>query len=92
MSNAEKLSITLPAEMVSLIKSEVDAGRYASTSEVLREAMRGWLREEEIHKENLAAVRARISASLSDERPAVPLNIAFDRLEAKYRALAQTAE
>ena len=38
---AEKLSITLPAEMVSIIKARVQSGSYASTSEVLREAVRG---------------------------------------------------
>ena len=92
MNNAEKLSITLPSEMVSIIKSEVEAGRFASTSEVLREAMRGWIRVEAVHNENLAAIRARISASLADERPPVPFNEAFNRLEAKYCTLAKTTE
>lgn len=41
--NAEKLSITLPAEMVRLIREKVDLGAYASNSEVIREALRdGW--------------------------------------------------
>ena len=47
MSAIEKLSITLPSEMVMAIKTRVEAGSYASTSEVLREAMRLWLRQEE---------------------------------------------
>ena len=42
----EKLSITLPTEMVNVIKAEVEAGTFASTSEVLREAMRVWMRRE----------------------------------------------
>lgn len=44
--NAEKLSITLPAEMVRLIREKVDKGTYASNSEVIREAMRGWMDKE----------------------------------------------
>ncbi|WP_349644471.1 ribbon-helix-helix domain-containing protein [Rhizobium calliandrae] len=36
----EKLSVTLPSEMVAAIKSRVDAGAYASTRKVLRAAMR----------------------------------------------------
>ena len=56
----EKLSITLPSEMVAAIKSRVDAGAYASTSEVLRAAMRVWLREEAEYEERIAAIRARV--------------------------------
>ena len=65
---SEKLSITLPAEMVALIKQQVEVGRYASTSEVLRVAMRTWMRDEEEHAERLAAIRARIGRSLDDPR------------------------
>jgi antitoxin ParD1/3/4 len=92
MNNAEKLSITLPSEMVAIIKSEVDAGRYASTSEVLRDAMRGWIRTEQVHNETLVNIRARIFASLDDPRPSVPLDEAFKRLEAKFIANAHAAE
>jgi antitoxin ParD1/3/4 len=67
----EKLSITLPTEMVNVIKAEVEAGTFASTSEVLREAMRVWMRREEEHKERIAAIRARVQASLDDPRPSL---------------------
>jgi antitoxin ParD1/3/4 len=77
---AEKLSITLPPEMVRSIKDKVEAGTYASTSEVIREALRVWQRNEEEHSERLAAIRARIHRSLADARPDVPLAEAFDRL------------
>ncbi|WIY51677.1 type II toxin-antitoxin system ParD family antitoxin [Devosia sp. YIM 151766] len=79
---SEKLSITLPAEMVAAIKESVDSGRYSSTSEVLREAMRAWMRDEEEHAERLAALRARIKRSLDDPKPTVPLDDAFVRVRA----------
>jgi len=79
---AEKLSITLPADMVVLIKDQVAAGRYASTSEVLREAMRTWMRQEEEHGERMKAIKARIAASLDDPRPSVPIDEAFTRIRA----------
>lgn len=82
---AEKLSITLPAEMVSVINGQVAQGRFASVSEVLRDAMRLWMRQEEEHQERLAAIRARIDRSIADPRPPVPLDEAFERLELKYR-------
>jgi antitoxin ParD1/3/4 len=82
---SEKLSITLPAEMVTVIKEQVDAGRYASVSEVLRQAMRSWMRDEEEHAERLNAIRTRIARSLDDQRPAVTLDEAMARLEAHVR-------
>lgn len=80
MDAAEKLSITLPPEMVRTIKAKVEAGTYASTSEVIREAVRIWQRQEEEHEQRLASIRARVKRSLADSRPDVPLTEAFDRL------------
>lgn len=40
MAAIERLTITLPAEMAGLVKRAVDEGNYASTSEVIREALR----------------------------------------------------
>ncbi len=65
----EKLSISLPSEMVAAIKARVDAGSYASMSEVLRAAVRVWLREEEEYQQRIAAIRQRVKTSLDDPRP-----------------------
>jgi antitoxin ParD1/3/4 len=75
----EKLSITLPTEMVNLIKTRVEAGDYASTSEVLRAAMRVWMRQEEEHQERIASIRARVKTSLDDPRP----NLTGEEVKAK---------
>src|SRR5262245_1953863 len=80
MDMAEKLSITLPPEMVRAIRDKVEAGTYASTSEVIRKVVRIWHRQEQEHEERLAAIRARIRRSLADTRPDVPLAEAFDRI------------
>ncbi len=48
--NAEKLSITLPADMAQMIRNQVAAGAYSSNSEVIREAMRLW-QDRRIEKE-----------------------------------------
>jgi DNA segregation ATPase FtsK/SpoIIIE-like protein len=42
MSKLEKLSISLTPELASLVRSAVTEGDYASTSEVIREALRDW--------------------------------------------------
>jgi antitoxin ParD1/3/4 len=42
MSNVEKLSVAVTPEMAALMRQAVEAGEYASTSEVVRDAMREW--------------------------------------------------
>jgi len=62
MQPAEKLSITLPAEMVRVIRAKVESGSYSSNSEVIREAMRGWLERER----SLATLSAAIDRGVAD--------------------------
>ena len=80
----EKLSITLPENMVGLIKKQVKAGRFASTSEVLREALRHWLRNEEEHDARLEAVRAKVQRSINDPRPSLTTKQVHQRLETLF--------
>lgn len=42
MPKVQKISISLPQEMSNLINDAIDSGDYASTSEVIRDALRGW--------------------------------------------------
>ena len=42
MANVEKISIALPADMATLVRKAVETGDYASSSEVIREALREW--------------------------------------------------
>jgi antitoxin ParD1/3/4 len=71
MQNAEKISITLPPDMLRLIGEAVEAGEYASTSEALRDAVRAWQRQRIEDAERLAALRARVTASLADPAPSL---------------------
>ena len=73
MSAAEKISITLTPEMNRLIKQRVEAGDFASSSELIREALRLWQKRDEEHQERLAALRARIEKSMNDPRPSLSL-------------------
>jgi antitoxin ParD1/3/4 len=66
MSNAAKVSITLPPEMLRLIQRKVRSGAYASTSEVVREAMRDWQHREEERERRFAALDAAITRGLAD--------------------------
>jgi uncharacterized protein len=42
MATIEKISIALSSDMLSMVRGVVAAGDYASTSEVIREALREW--------------------------------------------------
>ena len=42
MPNVEKISIALPPEMVAVLRQAVETGEYASSSEVVRDALRDW--------------------------------------------------
>ena len=74
MAAAEKLSVTLTAAMVRDLEASVAAGEFASTSEALRDAVRMWRDAREERAERLAAIRARIQASIDDPRPSLPLD------------------
>jgi antitoxin ParD1/3/4 len=69
MKHAEKLSITLTPQMAKLVRDSVASGRFASASEVIRDAMRAWQQKEQEHEETIASIRARVQASLDDPRP-----------------------
>jgi antitoxin ParD1/3/4 len=51
------ISISLPPELIALIKSKVDSGRYSSTSEVVREALRLLERADQQEAERLKGLR-----------------------------------
>lgn len=77
---AEKISITLPPDMLITIKEKVQTGAYGSTSEVIREAMRLWQRQEEEYQARLALIRDRLDHS-ANSGESVPLDEAFDQIE-----------
>lgn len=84
MQNAEKISITVTSEMLQVIRASVASGEYASTSEVLRDAMRVWQREREERQQRLEAIRERVTHSLADPRPAIDANELRARLAAHH--------
>jgi antitoxin ParD1/3/4 len=66
MSGIERLTITLPAEMAILVRGAVDDGDYASTSEVVRTALRDWKMKRSLQLQELAALKSDIDKGLAD--------------------------
>ena len=86
MQSAEKISITLPPDMLRLLREAVAGGEYASTSEALRDAVRTWHRQRLEDAERLMALRTRAQASLADPSPSLSEAEADARLAALFAA------
>ncbi len=69
MQNVERLSITLPRDMVKTVRGAVSAGGYASNSEVIREAVRLWQEVNAARLQRQAELRAAIAEADADPRP-----------------------
>lgn len=66
MAGIERLTITLPSDMAVLVKGAVEEGDYASSSEVIREALRDWKVKRELQLQKIAALKADIDRGLAD--------------------------
>jgi antitoxin ParD1/3/4 len=71
MRNAEKVTITMTADLLQSVRDTVEAGEFATTSEAMRDAVRVWQRQRLEDSERLNAMRARIRRSLEDPRPSL---------------------
>ena len=81
MATAEKLSITLPAEMVRMIRERVGTGAYGSNSELIREALRGWMEREQ----RLVVLDTAIARGLADADAGRVQDIGMVREEMRSR-------
>jgi antitoxin ParD1/3/4 len=66
MAGIERLTITLPTELAAVVKSAVEQGDYASTSEVVRAALRDWKLKRALQLQELAVLKADIDKGLAD--------------------------
>jgi antitoxin ParD1/3/4 len=88
MAAIERISITLPAEMAAGLRQTVEAGQYASTSEIVREALREWARKRDDERRDLEALRqaVKIGDESGDGIPAEEVFAELRRMIADRRA------
>jgi len=87
MSAIEKITISLPEEMLSEIRDAVAAGEYTNTSEAIRDALRQWRRARTVIALNDEELRRLVAEGRASGEP-VDGEAALKRLRAKYQAMA----
>ena len=66
MAESERLTITLPSEMASIVREAVAGGDYASSSDVVQEALQDWKAKRVSHGQDLAGLKSDIALGLLD--------------------------
>jgi antitoxin ParD1/3/4 len=62
----ERMTVTLPAAMAAAVRDAVEEGNYASSSEVVREALRDWKVKRALQLKEMEALKADIDKGLTD--------------------------
>ncbi len=88
MPEIHKVSIALTGEQIGALKAAVATGEYATTSEIVREAIRDWQFKRELRMEDLKRLR-----QLWDEGKAsgAATPVDFDRVRREARSRVQNA-
>jgi len=84
MGNVDKRSITLSPELATAVDEAVAAGEYASASEVIRDALRGWKERRDLYGYSLEELRALVQEGI-DSGPGRLGSIDAIKAEARRR-------
>jgi antitoxin ParD1/3/4 len=84
MASVEKVSVALTPEQVLELKAAVEAGEYATTSEIVREAVRDWQLKRELRQEDIKQLRQMWDAGIVSG-PAGELDLKKLRRDARER-------
>ena len=84
-------SVALSSHFETFVRDQVESGRYNNASEVVRAGLRLLEDQQKQAELQLEAMKAAIAAGLASGR-SIPGDQVFDRLEAKYRAQAASAD
>jgi antitoxin ParD1/3/4 len=91
MTTVEKISIALPPQMAAQLREAVATGEYASSSEVVRDALRDWTHKRQLQQNGIAELRQLWQQAREKNGPYVPADEVITRLEQKYQAIAEAA-
>ncbi|HEX3885220.1 MAG TPA: type II toxin-antitoxin system ParD family antitoxin [Stellaceae bacterium] len=86
MPDIQKISVALTGEQVEALRAAVNSGAYATTSEVVREAIRDWQLKHALRRDEIELLR-----QLWDEGEASgsPVPLDFDEVRKEARRLLE---
>ncbi len=87
MANVEKVSVALTPEMLAVVREAVESGEYASSSEVMREALREWKRRRALERKEVEELRRLWEEGLASG-PGRHADMAAIKAEARRRLVA----
>lgn len=88
MPLTETISVALTREMSSLVQAAVDTGVYASSSEVVGEALSEWSHKRLLQQNGVQDIRRLWQEARANNEPGLPSGEVLNRLERKYQAKA----
>ena len=74
MPDIQKVSVAMTGEQLAAIKAAIDSGEYATTSEIVREAIRDWQFKRELRQKDIERLR-RLWDEGKASGPAEPFDI-----------------
>ncbi len=92
MSSFERITITLTSEIADTVRQAVKGGDYASSSEIIREALRDWKKKRLLQEHTFMELRADIQRGLADVKAGRVKKFNADRIIKKgKKRLAKSA-
>lgn len=88
------MNVSVPDLMRDWVQAQIEGGKYASVSDYVRDLIRRDQGEISARERWLEALDAAVAQGVTDADAGrvVAADAVFDRLEAKYRAMAETRE
>ena len=65
-NTVERMTITLTTEMAHAVKGAVNSGSYASSSEIIREALRDWQHKRQLQQQEFEMLKADVQKGITD--------------------------
>lgn len=91
MPDIQKISVALTGEQLAALKAAVEAGEYATTSEIIREAIRDWQFKRELRRGDIKRLRTLLDEGKAGGPPE-PLDFGELRQEEAQKRLAETKQ
>lgn len=89
---AAETTFALPPDLMDAVAKAVETGEYASSSDVVREALQQWIHSRSLSPQTITDLSQLWRRALEREGPGIHAEQVLDRLERKYQAMAdQTA-